>query len=360
MLRILAGLAGLTLVSLPHAPKIHTPAREAKMFQVANRFLDSLDEPLKTKATYAFNSDERLSWHYVPIARNGVPMKELSEAQQKAAQDLLRTGLSVRGLEKVTQIRELENVLKEIEKGTGPVRDPDLYFVTIFGQPSEKGSWGWRFEGHHMSLNWTVLNGKVIASSPQFLGTNPGEVRSGPLKGRRVLAKEEDLGYDMIHALTDEQRKVAILSPTAPSEIITASKRQADILEHKGVAYNDMTKEQQGILLTLIREYAIVQNPAIARERLEAVRKAGLDKIVFAWMGGTERGTGNYYRVQGSTFLIEYDNTQNNNNHVHSVWRDFKGDFGVDLLAQHYQSFAHRGGQHFLHDHDHDESDHQH
>jgi len=328
------------------------------MFQLANRFLDSLNEPLKQKAQYAFNSDERLNWHYVPIKRNGVPMKDLSEVQQKAAQDLLRAGLSVRGLEKVTQIRELENVLKDIEKGSGPTRDPDLYFVTIFGQPSEKGSWGWRWEGHHMSLNWTVLNGKVIASSPQFLGTNPGEVRSGPLKGRRVLAKEEDLGYDMIHSLTDEQKSIAILSSKAPPDIITESKRQADILDHKGVAYNDLTKEQQGILLTLIREYAVVQNPAIARERLEAVRKAGLDKIVFAWMGGVERGTGNYYRVQGSTFLIEYDNTQNNNNHVHSVWRDFKGDFGVDLLAQHYQSFAHREGHHFLHEHD--EGAHQH
>ena len=207
MIRCMACLMGLTLVSLPHSPKIYTPAREAKMFQVANRFLDTLDAPQKQKAQYAFNSDERLNWHYVPIKRNGIPMKELNEAQQKAATELLRTGLSVRGLEKVNQIRELENVLKEIEKGSGPVRDPDMYFVTIFGQPSEKGSWGWRYEGLHLSLNWTVLNGKVIASSPQFLGTNPGEVRSGALKGRRVLAREEDLGYGLIHALTDEQRK---------------------------------------------------------------------------------------------------------------------------------------------------------
>lgn len=320
------------------------------MHKAAHLFLEALDSAQKQKAQFAFNSDERLNWHFIPRERKGLPMKEMSEAQQDAAKTLLKAGLSVRGLEKVSQIRELETVLREIEKGTGPVRDPDLYFVTIFGEPSEKGTWGWRFEGHHLSLNWTVIQGRVIASSPQFLGTNPGEVRSGALKGRRVLAKEEDLGWELARSLNAEQKQVAILSEKAPPDIITAAQRKVDIQDNKGIPYSKLTKEQQGILLALIREYATIQNPAIAKERLEKVRKAGLDKIVFAWMGGLTAGSGNYYRVQGESFLIEYDNTQNNANHVHSVWRDFKGDFGVDMLAEHYHRLAHINGQHHEHD----------
>ncbi len=319
------------------------------MHKAAHLFLEALDSAQKQKAQLAFNSDERLNWHYIPRERKGLPMKEMSEAQQNAAKTLLKAGLSVRGLEKVSQIRELEIILKEIEKGTGPVRDPDLYFMTVFGEPSEKGTWGWRFEGHHLSLNWTVIQGRVIASSPQFLGTNPGEVRSGALKGRRVLAKEEDLGWELARSLSEEQKQIAILSEKAPADIITAAQRKIDIQDNKGISYSKLTKEQQGILLALIREYATVQNPSIAKERLEKVRKAGLDKIVFAWMGGLTAGSGNYYRVQGESFLIEYDNTQNNANHVHSVWRDFKGDFGVDMLVEHYHRLAHINGQHHEH-----------
>jgi hypothetical protein len=320
------------------------------MHKAAHLFLEALDSAQKQKAQLAFNSDERLNWHYIPRERKGISMKEMSEVQQNAAKTLLKVGLSVSGMEKVSQIRELETVLQEIEKGTGPVRDPDLYFMTVFGEPTDKGTWGWRFEGHHLSLNWTVIQGRVIASSPQFLGTNPGEVRSGALKGRRVLAKEEDLGWELARSLSADQKQIAILSEKAPPDIITAAQRKIDIQDNKGISYSKLTKEQQGILLALIREYATVQNPAIAKERLEKVRKAGLDKIVFAWMGGLTAGSGNYYRVQGESFLIEYDNTQNNANHVHSVWRDFKGDFGADMLAEHYHRLAHINGQHHEHD----------
>ncbi len=316
------------------------------MHRLAQNFLQSLSEEQKHKALLEFNSEERLNWHYIPRARKGMPFKEMNEAQQTAAQQLLKAGLSVRGMEKVSQIRELEGVLKEMEKGTGPTRDPDLYYVSLFGEPTDSGVWGWRFEGHHISLNWTVIQGRVIASSPQFLGTNPAEVRFGPLKGRRVLHKEEDLGLELVRSLSPEQRKEAILSETAPPDIITAAQRQADILDSKGVHYTALTKEQQGILIALIQEYATTQNPAIAKQRLEKVRKAGLDKVVFAWMGGTERGVGTYYRVQGTTFLIEFDNTQNSNNHIHAVWRDFKNDWGADLLAAHYQKLHHKDGHH--------------
>lgn len=358
MLRLIGCVVGLMLLRTPITPTVPHLIREEKMHRLASHFLLSLNETQKHKALIEFNSEERLNWHYIPRARKGVPLKELNEAQLANAQALLKAGLSVQGMEKVSQIRELEGVLKEIEKGTGPTRDPDLYYVSIFGEPNDSGAWGWRFEGHHLSLNWTIIQGRVIASSPQFLGTNPAEVRSGSLKGRRVLHKEEDLGLELVRALSPEQRKVAILSDTAPPDIITAAQRQVDIQEAKGIAYNRLTKEQQGILIALIQEYATVQNPAIAKQRLEKVRKAGLNKVVFAWMGGLERGMGTYYRVQGSTFLIEFDNTQNNNNHIHAVWRDYKNDWGADLLADHYHKLTHKDGHHHDpdedHDHDHD------
>lgn len=309
---------------------------EPAMYMAANTFLATLNPEQKKKAMFPFNSEERLNWHFIPKERLGLTYKEMTADQQKAAIALLQVGLSKAGYKKVDTIRHLENVLKEMENGS-PTRDPDKYYFSIFGEPSEKGTWGWRYEGHHVSLHWTALEGKIIASTPQFLGSNPGEVRSGPMRGTRVLAAEEDLGRALVTALTPEQRKEAVLDGPAPGDIITGAQRKAAILEDKGIAYKSLAKDQQGIFLTLLREYAGTQAAPIAKKRLDAVRKAGLDTIKFAWMGSLERGQGHYYRIQGATFLIEYDNTQNNANHVHSVWRDFKGDFGADLLEEHYK-----------------------
>ena len=321
-------------------------ARQQKptMAQAAQSFVATLDAEQKQKALLPFNSEERLNWHYVPMERKGLHYKAMSPDQQKAAQALLLVGLSKSGFNKIETIRQLENVLREMEKGSGPTRDPDLYYFAVFGEPTAKGTWGWRYEGHHVSLHWTSVKGKIVASSPQFLGSNPAEVRSGPMQGTRVLKTEEDLGRALVKSLNAEQRKTAILSETAPGDIVTAASRKAAIMEDKGIAYTDLQKEQQGILLTLVQEYANVQAPEIAKQRLEAVKKAGMDSVKFAWMGGLEKGQGHYYRIQGATFLIEYDCTQNNANHIHSVWRDFKGDFGADLLALHYHTADHDHG----------------
>ncbi|HLJ55513.1 MAG TPA: DUF3500 domain-containing protein, partial [Chthonomonadaceae bacterium] len=191
---------------------------------------------------------------------------------------------------------------------------------------------------------WTAVKGKVVASSPQFLGSNPAEVRSGPQTGTRVLKVEEDLGRALVKSLTAEQRAEAVLSETAPSDIVTAASRKAAILEDKGVAYSKLDREQQGLLMTLIQEYANVQAEEIARQRLDAIHRAGMESVKFAWMGGLEKGQGHYYRIQSGTFLIEFDCTQDKANHIHSVWRDFKGDFGADLLALHYQTADHDHG----------------
>ncbi len=318
--------------------------RKPTMAHAAADFLTSLDAEQKHKAQLPFNSEERFVWHYVPMERKGLHYKEMTPEQQKLAQALLLVGLSKTGFKKIETIRQLELVLREIEKGSGPVRDPGLYYFAIFGDPDPKGTWGWRYEGHHVSLHWTSLKGKIIASSPQFLGSNPGEVRSGPQKGTRVLAAEEDLGRALVKSLDEQQRQEAILSANAPADILTAASRKAAILDDKGIAYRQLNKEQQGLLLTLLEEYAHVQVQEIAKQRLEAVRKAGMADVKFAWMGGIEKGEPHYYRIQGATFLVEYDNTQNDANHIHTVWRDFKGDFGVDLLALHYHTADHDHG----------------
>ncbi len=318
--------------------------RKPTMAQLAADFLAGLDAEQKQKAQLPFNSEERFMWHYVPLVRQGLTYKVMKPEQQKLAQALLLHGLSKSGFRKIETIRQLEYVLKDIEKGTGPTRDPDLYYFTIFGDPAPKGTWGWRYEGHHVSLHWTVLKGKIIASSPQFLGSNPAEVRSGPQKGTRVLAAEEDLGRALIKSLDEAQRNVALISDKAPGDILTTASRKAEFLDDKGIPYKQLNKEQQGLFLTLLAEYAHVQVEEIAKQRLEAVQRAGMDTIKFAWMGGIEKGQPHYYRIQGATFLVEYDCTQNDANHIHAVWRDFKGDFGVDLLALHYHTADHDHG----------------
>jgi hypothetical protein len=311
------------------------------MQDAGRAFLATLDPAQKSKTVYPFNSEERFRWFYTPVSRKGIPLKELNATQQQAALALLHAGLSEKGYTKAETIRKLEDLLRELEQGKGPARDPDLYFFTFFGEPAENGAWGWRYEGHHCSQNWTILNGKSIGSSPQFFGANPAEVRDGPMKGTRVLSAEEDLGRSLVKSLTAEQRTDAVLSASAPSEIVTSNQRKAAIQDDKGIAYAKLSKDQQGALLALIEEYLSAQPRAQARQRLDKIQHAGFDHIKFAWMGGLEKGEGHYYRVQGSTFLIEYDNTQNNANHIHCVWRDFNGDWGEDLLAEHYQNSPH-------------------
>jgi hypothetical protein len=317
---------------------------QSAILSAARAFLGTLTPAEKAQATFPFNSEERFRWFYTPVPRKGLSLKEMTEPQKHAALNLLRTGLSEKGYSKAETIRKLEDVLRELEQGSGPTRDPELYFFTFFGEPSESGAWGWRYEGHHCSQNWTLVNGKSIsglANSPQFFGANPAEVRSGPMKGTRVLAAEEDLGRSLLKSLTPAQRAEAVLNATAPDDILTNHQRQAAIQEDKGIAYAKLSKDQQGTLLALIEEYLSAQPQALARARLEKIRTAGLDNIKFAWMGGFEDGQGHYYRVQGSTFLIEFDNTQNNANHIHCVWRDFNGDWGTDLLAEHYRNSPH-------------------
>ena len=317
----------------------------AAMSGAAKQWLDSLSTEQRERAAFPFDSEERLRWHYVPnetFPRKGVTIKEMSEPQRALAHALLKTGLSARGYVAATSIMELEKVLRAIEGGQRFPRDHEAYLFSVFGTPGDKTAWGWRFEGHHVSVRFDIVSGRTTASSPSFFGSNPAEVRDGPQKGTRVLGAEEDAARALLESLDADQRKTAIVQPDAPNEMLTANALKADPLSPIGIKAAALTKAQREKLMQLIDVYAGLVAPDVAAERMDRLRKAGLDNIAFAWAGDTEKGKKHYYRLQGPSFLVEYDNAQNDGNHIHSVWRDFDGDFGRDLLREHLKAYPHQ------------------
>lgn len=310
---------------------------EVAMATAAKSLLAKLDDAQKAKVHFAFDAEERFNWHYIPRARKGLPLADMTPVQREAAFALLKTGLSTSGFTRAESIRSLELVLRAMENRNS--RDPEQYFFSIFGTPGEK-TWGWRYEGHHMSQNWTVATGKAVSTSPAFFGANPAIVMDGPQKGTRALATEADLGWAMLDGLQRHSREIAVLAGAAPTEIITANSRKASMLEHAGLSAKEMNNQERGLLMRLIEAHASAQQADLAAARMAAIQAAGVENVRFVWIGATENkpGAAHYYRIQGPTFLIEYDNSQNNANHQHIVWRDFQGDFGADLLAEHYRT----------------------
>jgi hypothetical protein len=305
-----------------------------QMASAATRFLSSLDDEAKSRAVFAFDSPERLNWHFIPRPRKGLPFKDMNSAQRALAFGLLNTGLSAAGTLKATTIMSLDQVLKEIEKGSGPVRDPELYFVTVFGEPSDRGKWGWRVEGHHLSLNFVVSDGKVVSATPTFFGANPAEVRSGPRKGLRTLADVEDRALRLLQALDEGQKKLAVIAEKAPGDIRAANTPQPPTDPAEGIAFAQLSDAQKPMLRALIESYAADMPLEVAQAWLDEIEKAGVDSVKFAWAGAAERTQQHHYRVQGPSFLIEFNNTQNGANHIHSVWRNMLGDFGVPTSAK--------------------------
>ena len=313
----------------------------SSMQTAASKFLASLTPEQRQRATFAFDGQERFRWNFIPsenFPRNGLLIKDMTEAQRAAAYDVLKTGLSARGYQTYTAIIQLESVLREIEQGRAQARDPELYRFSIFGTPGDRGAWGWRVEGHHVSVHFTVMDGKVIASTPSFTGSNPAEVREGPQKGTRILAQLEDTARALATALDEKQRGAAVVSATAPNDILTEAKVDITPLTPAGLSQAAMTPPQRELLLKVVDAYAGLMADDIAADRMGKIRGAGMDKVSFAWAGPLERGQKHYYRVQGPTFLIEFDNTQGNGNHVHAVWRDFNGDWGRDVLREHLKT----------------------
>ena len=303
----------------------------------ADTFLKSLTPDQRVKAVFTFEDEQRFDWHFIPRLRKGLPFKELDRRQRDFGKALIGAGLSERGLAKALNIMSLDLVLRDIEKGAGPVRDPELYFLSLFGDVTSNKPWGWRLEGHHISVNFTLTDDGRVSSTPLFFGANPAEVREGPRKGTRALAAEEDLGRAFIRSLDDSQRAQAIVSADAPREIISGSVRKAELLKPAGLQASKLSQKQTEILMSLLKEHSSRAASDVAAARMDKARAHGLESLSFAWAGGLEAGQPHYYRIQGASFLIEYDNTQNNANHIHTVWRDFNGDFGADLLAAHYK-----------------------
>jgi len=335
-LRLAAIGIGIVLLAGAYS-KIHSPA---VMSEAARAFLASLSPEERARTAFQFSDEERFNWHYIPRVRKGLPFKDMNSAQKHLAHALLSAGLSQRGYMKAITIMSLDEVLKALEKGSGPVRDPDNYSFSIFGEPSDTGTWGYRIEGHHLSQNFTIANGKV-QGAPSFFGANPAEVREGPRKGLRVLGREEYLGRAVVQSLTPEQKKIAIIDAKAPADILTTNSRKAAVNgQPSGLPASKLNAHQRELLQNLLAEYCNNMPEQIADARQEQIKKAGAN-LYFAWEGGEQVGDPHYYRIQAPAFLIEYDDTQNGANHIHSVWRDYEGDFGLDLLKEHYQT-SHR------------------
>jgi len=353
------GLAALLASAAVIGPLTAADRSASAMAAAGTKFVASLTPEQRQQAAFAFEGDERLRWHFIPtetFPRKGLLVRDMTEPQRRLAHDLLKSGLSQRGYMTASQIMDLETVLGALEaeqRASAPPRtdgrsapaplerNPQKYFFSIFGTPSTKDTWGWRVEGHHVSLHFTLVNGTLAAGAPTFFGSNPAEVRQGPKKGLRILGDEQDAARALLGSLDAAQRAKAIVDTTAPGDMLTMANVDIAPLSPPGLAAEGMTAAQRELLMKLVDVYTGYMAADIAADRTARLKKAGVEKIAFAWAGETERGKKHYYRVQGPTFLVEYDNTQNDGNHIHSVWRDFNGDFGRDLLREHLKSFAH-------------------
>jgi hypothetical protein len=315
-------------------------APSAAMTAAARDFLASLTPPQRLQASFPFDDAERLNWHFIPRERRGLPLKQMADQQRLAARRLLQAGLSQRGYLKASTIIELELVLRELG-GNPSVRDPELYYLSVFGTPAGRGPWGWRAEGHHLSLNFTVTGDSLVATAPAFFGANPARVPSGARQGLRALADEEDLARELVTSLDPSQRAAAIIATEAPRDIVTGNLARVDPLAPAGIAVSQLRPDQAARLVRLLDEYLGRMATELAAGRRARLERTDFARVTFAWAGSLEAGRPHYYRIQGPSFLVEYDNTQNEANHIHSVWRDFAGDFGRDLLRDHYRSDAH-------------------
>lgn len=340
LLRLSAAVLALAVLTGVAYVNQATETAGTKMTSAADKFLGTLKDEQKKKATFDFDDKERVNWNFIPLqdkerkyTRKGLPMEEMTKDQRAAALELLRAGTSEDGYTKATTIMGLENILRDLEMDKGAmVRNPNWYFVTVFGTPSKTSKWGWRIEGHHLSLNFTIDKGEVVSSTPAFFGANPAIIMTGDEKGKRALAAATQLAGDLYNALDDDQKKAAHQEKHfgEPKQ----GKPSAEVGEPVGLVAAKMTPRQKEILQKLIESYAQRMPTEIAAAELKQVKEAGPDKVHFAYTGEPGDGKLHSYRVQGPTFVIEYlniqeDSAKNPANHIHSCWRTLPGDFGM-------------------------------
>ena len=361
----------LALFSLGAATAYQAAKTEQLMAEAASRFLESLNRMQLMGTVFPMDAAERTNWHYFPepgftdeygYVRNGITFKDMDPKQKHLAYGLLSTGLGRTGFVKTMNVMALEEIVRAIEDDHTGYRDTERFHFTVFGKPAMTGDWGWRVEGHHVSLHYVIRDGELVAASPTFLGANPHEVPQGLHEGMRALAREEDLARRLLTSLDAELQEKAIFDKQAPYDIVTMADKRAKVDgAPQGLPASSMSDTQYSDLLGLIAEYAGTMPPEIAARRMKAARETAREQLYFGWAGDIGRPdakpieigskttenrhlAGNYYRIQAPTFLIEYANTQNQSNHSHAVWRDFDGDFGYDVLAAHFGGVAHGPG----------------
>lgn len=303
-----------------------------RMREAALRWLDSLDERRRSAAVTPFDDEQaRTDWTYLPGERRGVALAEMTGDQAKAALRLVASGLSPHAFAQATAIMALEDVLDELEGGSKQ-RHRGNYWVAIFGDP-DADAWTWRFEGHHVSINHTVVDGETVRARPTFLGANPARVEYGGAHVVAPLGLEEELAFGLLRALPALQRDWAVVFDAAPHDILTTmAPRVDDELAAEGIRLGELTGEAAALARRLVDLYLDRVPAAVAEEHRE---RLPLDEVRFAWAGGDKPGVPHYYRLQGPRLLVELDNTRGNANHVHSVVRDPQGDFGYDVLREH-------------------------
>ena len=333
-------LASVCLVALLLTGQKASDPPGARMKTFADSFISSLDEKQKEVVMMDYASEKRTQWHFVPKKeRKGLAMRDMNSAQRTSALRLLRAALSEAGYDKASKIMLLEGVLRELEGANRSAeRDPQKYYVTLFGAPSETDPWALSIEGHHLSLNFSFRDGEVADSTPQFFAANPAIVKnevSGPLgKGTRVLKNEETIAFNLIKSLSEENKAKAIIAEKAFKEIRFAGDAQVDVGEPEGVTLAELSEDNQKLLKRLIRTYTDAVPEALAKKRRGQINKDKWDDVHFAWAGATKPGIGHYYRIRGKSFLVEFVNTQADAagdpaNHIHCVWRDITGDFDL-------------------------------
>ncbi|CAM3404613.1 DUF3500 domain-containing protein [Aquirufa ecclesiirivi] len=332
----------MSCISIAAFPLLSLAQTDSPGVQKAMAFIQSLSDAQKSRALYSFDAVTRFNWHFLPptmVARHGTVVKDMDAHQKQLLYDFMQVYLSEKGFKKTRDIMDFEYYLKEIQP-KNPSRIPENQFVAFYGDPSKDKVWGWKFGGHHLALNFTIVDNK-LSYAPFFFGVYPAEAESGERKGTRLMKEEEDMALDLINSMSDKQKAKAIFSLSTFNEVVTTNSVHVGPLPDEGISVKEMNSQQKASLNQLIMHYLSAMPPKIAEMRLKHIANEDFNSVKFAWAGNTERKKAHYYRIQGKSFLVEFDNTQDNANHIHTVWRDFRGDFGTDLLKEHYMTAEH-------------------
>ncbi|MDF8263333.1 DUF3500 domain-containing protein [Luteipulveratus flavus] len=304
--------------------------------ELVERLQRSLSPARRASATEEANDPERRRWTYLPGQRPGLPLAELDADQHALVMELLEALESGEGRLAVGAV-EVERVRRTLA-GAQPRPGDDRYWLRLIGSPGPQ-PWGWRVNGHHLAVHVLVVDGECSVT-PHFIGSEPATLPSGTAwPGRRLLGPEEDLAHDLLASFEPDRRARAVASDRAPRDILTGADPVADpSVLPPGLIRRDMTGDQRALLDALVRRYLARAPRSRARAAWAAAEDEGLDRLAFAWAGSSVPGVGRYYCIHGPTLLIEYDNTQDDANHAHSVWRDLTLDWGEDLLRRHRAS----------------------